>query len=384
MILPKMEELFNDSDDDDFISSSATTSHTLKSSSTFILNELREFSSELNCRNVLNDVMLIDLSQSLKTNTADFKLITSMDLSNNCLTAISAAALATSFQFLLGLKMLNLSENSIGSVGAGAIFGSLSKIGGECKLTSLSLSQNKIESIKLPEKEEEKEKEKEKEGEKEGVKEGDEKEGEEKEKEKGKTRRRSFNTVDSSLKLKVLNLSGNSLTNEIFLGSNQIWPQLTFLRELNLGWNNLNDAGAISLASIFLNPAKMRLFTLELPFNGISDVGGVELAKVIAANKFLRSLDLARNRIREETAMAFAGMEGNCTLKTLKLGFNELGEVGTKALVNSLERQISLVQLMVENTCGESRAEVKELVREVIRKRAGGSERLTVVYVFPE
>ena len=157
MILPKMEELFNDSDDDDFISSSATTSHTLKSSSTFILNELREFSSELNCRNVLNDVMLIDLSQSLKTNTADFKLITSMDLSNNCLTAISAAALATSFQFLLGLKMLNLSENSIGSVGAGAIFGSLSKIGGECKLTSLSLSQNKIESIKLPEKEEEKE-----------------------------------------------------------------------------------------------------------------------------------------------------------------------------------------------------------------------------------
>ena len=71
----------------------------------------------------------------------------------------------------------------------------------------------------------------------------------------------------------------------------------------------------------------------------------------------LRLLDVSRNRLGPRSAEGFAAsLRRNPTLRILKLGWNQLGTQGTRAIIRSLSdregvRPSQIVELRVENTC---------------------------------
>lgn len=124
------------------------------------------------------------------------------------------------------------------------------------------------------------------------------------------------------------------------------------LAVLKLGYNDLGDVGACSIANALCietngNLEHRSLGVLDLSFNGIGDSGCDSLAmKAIAGNFNLRTLFLTGNNIGEKGAISIAGaLVHGCYLCRLHLTANKLGPEGTKALATAVAEVDARLQL---------------------------------------
>jgi len=106
------------------------------------------------------------------------------------------------------------------------------------------------------------------------------------------------------------------------------------LSVLKLGYNNLSDAGVITLVP---GISKHRaLASLDLGFNNVGDEGCKALAKSMT-NGTLQTLYLSGNLIGEDGALALADIiRRGCRLRRLHLTGNRLGPDGVKALTEAI------------------------------------------------
>ena len=120
---------------------------------------------------------------------------------------------------------------------------------------------------------------------------------------------------------------------------------------MKLGYNNLGDAGTVTIATSFAQEGRFHrsLSVLDLGFNGIGDEGTTALAlHVVAGNHSLKTLFLSGNNIGEKGAVALAGaILHGCSLNCLHLSANKLGAVGLKVIAGAVaEAEARRVQLL--------------------------------------
>ena len=107
------------------------------------------------------------------------------------------------------------------------------------------------------------------------------------------------------------------------------------LLKLRCSWNLLTTEAGLFLANA-LQSGTTALVTLDLSYNALEDDAGYEIARGIAPT--VTTVDLARNRLGERTAFAFADVLRNFgALAVLKLGWNPLGVAGGVALIEAVK-----------------------------------------------
>lgn len=96
------------------------------------------------------------------------------------------------------------------------------------------------------------------------------------------------------------------------------------------------------------------LTVLDLGFNGIGDDGCTSLScNVVAGNHTLRNLFLSGNNIQQKGAMALASaILHGCSLSRLHLSNNNLGEEGINVLVQSIREVETRVQQLLQRQGG--------------------------------
>ncbi|KAK1381436.1 Chloroplast envelope protein 1 [Heracleum sosnowskyi] len=99
------------------------------------------------------------------------------------------------------------------------------------------------------------------------------------------------------------------------------------LRELYLNGNSIGDAGARALVSGLLSH-KGELVSLDLGNNGISSSGATYVAEYIRSSKTLLWMSLFMNDLRDEGMAKIAAALRHCTIRSIDLGENDIGERG--------------------------------------------------------
>lgn len=141
----------------------------------------------------------------------------------------------------------------------------------------------------------------------------------------------------------AMGLPGATRLARLFTSSHNV------LTELYLYDNALGDIGAKQLA-IGLGLEHCRLRRINLCSNNITAVGCVALTAAIAEGCSLRAIDLNRNLIGDDGALAFAKAIGSprCMLRTLSLretGVTSAGAVGLLKAVQPPDRLLERLQL---------------------------------------
>jgi uncharacterized protein (TIGR02996 family) len=134
-------------------------------------------------------------------------------------------------------------------------------------------------------------------------------------------------------------------------------PWLAELEELDLGGNELQDAGALALAEVpfsrlrrlalascsfgknggrglLRSPHLARLRQLRLHENAIGDAGAVAIAR--SRMRSLEDLDLQQCAIRDEGVSELAGSPNLRALRRWRLGGNLIGDKGARAIADSI------------------------------------------------
>lgn len=117
--------------------------------------------------------------------------------------------------------------------------------------------------------------------------------------------------------------------------------QLTVLK---LGYNNLENEGAIILSSGIAQHESLE--SLDLGFNNVGDEGCCAIARAVRSPP-LHTLYLAGNLFREEGALSIADLvrRGQSSLRRLYLTGNRLGPDGVKAITEAISEQESSVKM---------------------------------------
>jgi hypothetical protein len=142
---------------------------------------------------------------------------------------------------------------------------------------------------------------------------------------------------------KVLDLSGQKLSEAEVINLCQALENNTYIKSLSLRGCNIGAASAQALAG------NRTLNTLNVSVNNIGTIG----ARALAGNRTLNTLDVSHNKLGDASAEAFArnctlttlimtgnkirnagarALAGNCTLKSLDLDYNQIGDSGARAL----------------------------------------------------
>ena len=127
------------------------------------------------------------------------------------------------------------------------------------------------------------------------------------------------------------------------------------LQRLDLQRNSIQCQGAIALAAA-LQLRSCGLLELSFRFNEIGDAGASALGKALSAGCALRSLNLGGNLIGAEGVVQLAeGLEKNETLAALNLRSNQAGDAGAVALAKMLISNAALRELYIgSNDIGEA------------------------------
>ena len=126
------------------------------------------------------------------------------------------------------------------------------------------------------------------------------------------------------------------------------------LNSLVLGCHcNFTESAARDLAKFVLHSSTLK--GLYMSNNNISDVGTIDLAQALHHNSILKMLWLSNNNISDAGATALAqALHHNSTLKELHLYHNDdIGEEGTRQLVQALTVNTSILRLSLPQMCEE-------------------------------
>ncbi len=160
--------------------------------------------------------------------------------------------------------------------------------------------------------------------------------------------------------LEELDLSRNSLSRRLgaTLGAAlSTGAELKGLRKLRLGWNDMGSPGVAALLGHLAAGRDLRLEELDMPFNGVGDAATQLLRKFFesGATPRLRRLDLSNNRLLAQAGAdivaALPAAPGS--LRHLLVGFNKLGFHATVQLIVAASKAQGLLQLGLENSCGD-------------------------------
>lgn len=140
--------------------------------------------------------------------------------------------------------------------------------------------------------------------------------------------------------------------------------QLTVLK---LGYNNLENEGALILASGIAQHESLE--SLDLGFNNIGDEGCCAIARAVRSPP-LHTLYLAGNLFQEDGATAIADLirRGKSSLRKLYLTGNRLGPDGVKAITDAIVEHESVVTREDQQTQNEQAIDGEK--NEVQRNRS--------------
>lgn len=95
---------------------------------------------------------------------------------------------------------------------------------------------------------------------------------------------------------------------------------------------------------------------LKINYNVISAVGAKKLSEFLEGNSSIRTFDISENQIKDEGLIAISkALRGNSSLKKINLGFNEIGDSGIQAFSKVLKDNNTLEQLHLNyNEIGNS------------------------------
>jgi len=262
------------------------------------------------------------LSSSLALNRS----VTCLKLGYNQLKDAGAAAVASALDHHPTLTTLDLGFNNIGDEGAAALGSSLSS---NATLQTLYLSGNRLGPVGT---------------------------------------RALCRALQANRSLTTLHLTGNQIGPEgaealaatlesqagsrrsttlqrLYVGGGSIGPQgcLALARglssnnrllELYLSDNSVGDHGAQALGLALATQRQIQV--LELAFNMLTHAGVEALVNGLWGHPAMRILHLGNNRIGDRGAQLVAACLPSTMLSSLDLGFNGIGTVGVRAIVNAL------------------------------------------------
>ncbi|EGD74053.1 hypothetical protein PTSG_05745 [Salpingoeca rosetta] len=142
--------------------------------------------------------------------------------------------------------------------------------------------------------------------------------------------------LQRELDLYSLELEHNDITDAGLEAVVEFLRKSSALRKLKLGHNALTDAGASLLAEALPN----QLHELDLSFNNIGDAGLLSLLHA-ASTTMLRELELEHNAVTDQGAAAAASLllESDDSLRELDLDYNHLHADGLAALADCQQQR---------------------------------------------
>ncbi|XP_062319082.1 NACHT, LRR and PYD domains-containing protein 12-like isoform X5 [Osmerus eperlanus] len=151
-------------------------------------------------------------------------------------------------------------------------------------------------------------------------------------------------------KLETLRLSGCHITEEGCASLSSALKSTSFLRQLELSNNDLKDAGMKLLSAGLGNPL-CKLETLRLSGCHITEEGCASLSSALKSTSFLRQLDLSYNDLKDAGMKLLSAGLGNplCKLETLRLSGCHITEEGCASLSSALKSTSILRQLDLSN-----------------------------------
>ncbi|KAM8953435.1 leucine-rich repeat-containing protein 34 [Pelodytes ibericus] len=120
-----------------------------------------------------------------------------------------------------------------------------------------------------------------------------------------------------------------------------VLEQNSFIRHLDLRYNNVTDNGAVYIANFLKDNSS--LLSLNLMGNDIGTDGAEQIAKALYDNETLKSLRMTGNKIGNKGGMFFASMlQINSTLEEVDLGDCDLGIQSLLAFSTVLQQNRSV------------------------------------------
>lgn len=284
--------------------------------------------------NIQDDILGGILAPGLKQMTN----LRSLIIDNNKIGAVGAQALAEGLIVNTTLKLLDISNNNIGDEGAIALAKALEN---KEEFTTLTITNNNI-----------------------GV-------------EGGKA---LANALRGKNKFQDLDITNNNIGNEGVKALTEVLDE-TGIQYLRLARNNINSEGEGTNPIGDALPSLEFIRVLDISFNNIPVGNGVlKYIKVLRYNQNFTDLyinDTKMNNIGAKS-IAYVLKKNNCSLQTIKINNNEIGDEGAIALAEALKINDTLKYLYINNNkIGDAGAKA---FATVLGKN-GGNTRLEGLYI---
>ncbi|MFT3986875.1 hypothetical protein [Aestuariivirga sp.] len=159
----------------------------------------------------------------------------------------------------------------------------------------------------------------------------------------------------------IINLSGKGCGINGAIAIGEHIKKNPALISLNMYRNKIKDDGVIALANALKNNNK--LTSLSLDYNQITNIGAKAIADALIINKSLKTLSLFDNLIKKDGAIALAlSLKQNNILTSLNLFRNQIGNDGALALADCLLINKALIKLEINGN--QVRKDILQLINE--------------------